>query len=100
MAVYKLEITILAEEEYFSAFNYYENQQQGLGNKFEKETEYLMDQLKVNPYLFQRKFKHYREATFRRFPYYIVYEIIDNSVIVHSFFHASRNPKRKLKRRT
>ncbi len=97
MSVYKLEITILAEEEYWSAFHYYEEQQPGLGKKFEKETEDLMDHLQVNPYLFQRKFKHYREAIYRRFPYFIVYEVIEKSIIIHSFFHTSRNPKRKLK---
>jgi plasmid stabilization system protein ParE len=97
---FKLEITTLAEEEYSSAFHYYEEQQLGLGDKFEKETDYLMDKLKQNPYLFQRKYKHYREAVFKRFPYFIIYEIIDNSVIVHSFFQANRNPKRKLKSRT
>lgn len=99
MSIYTLEITILAEEEYSAAFHYYQDQQHGLGNKFEKESEYLLDRLKMNPYLFQRKFKHYREAVFKRFPYYIVYEIIENSIIIHSFFHASRNPKRKLKYR-
>lgn len=98
---FKLEITVLAKEEYSSAFCYYEEQQPGLGDKFEKETDYLMNKLRVNPYLFQRKYKHYREALYRRrFPYYIVYEIIENSVIIHSFFHANRNPKRKLKSRT
>lgn len=100
MTTYKLEITILAEEEYSSAFHYYEEQQPGLGKKFEKETEYLIDRLVANPYHFQRKFKNYREAIFRQFPYYIIYEIIENSIIVLSFFHASRNPKRKLKPRT
>jgi len=97
---FKLEITTLAEEEYSSAFHYYEAKQLGLGDKFEKEADYIMDKLKQNPYLFQRKYKHYREAVFKRFPYFIIYEIIDNSVIVHSFFHANRNPKRKLKSRT
>lgn len=96
---FKLEITTLAEEEYSSAFHYYQEQQQGLGDKFEVETEYLMDKLKQNPYLFQRKYKHYREAVFKHFPYFIIYEIIGNSVIVHSFFQANRNPKRKLKPR-
>ncbi|MBP9068506.1 MAG: type II toxin-antitoxin system RelE/ParE family toxin [Bacteroidia bacterium] len=96
---FKIEITTLAEEEYSSAFHYYEQQLSGLGDKFEKETELLMDKLKVNPYLFQRKYKHYREALFKRFPYYIVYEIMDSSVIIHSFFHANRDPKRKLKSR-
>ncbi len=89
---------MLAEEEYSAAFHFYEEQQLGLGIRFEKETEYLLDKLKVNPYLFQRKYKHYREAVFKRFPYYMVYEIIDNSVVIHSVFHASRNPKKKLKR--
>jgi len=96
---FKIEITILAEEEYYSAYHYYQGQLSGLGEKFEKETDYLMDKLKTNPYLFQRKYKHYREAVFKRFPHYIVYEIIENTVVVHSFFHANRNPKRKLKSR-
>ena len=98
--VFKLEITDLAEEEYSLAFNYYQGQQLGLGDKFEKETDYLINKLKENPYLFQRKYKHYREAVYKKFPYYIVYEIIDSSVLIHSFFHANRNPKRKLKSRT
>lgn len=95
---YKIEISSLAEEEYSSAFNYYEEQQSGLGDTFEKETDYLIAKLRVNPYLFQRKYKHYREAIFKRFPYFIVYEIVENSVIVQSFFHTHRNPKRKLKK--
>jgi hypothetical protein len=98
--VFKLEITDLAEEEYSLAFNYYQGQQLGLGDKFEKVTDYLINKLKANPYLFQRKYKHYREAVYKKFPYYIVYEIIDSSVLIHSFFHANRNPKRKLKSRT
>ena len=68
--------------------------------KFEKEAEYLIDKLKVNPFLFQRKYKYYREANLKRFPYFIVYEIIDNTIIIHSFFHAHRNPARKLKSRS
>jgi hypothetical protein len=50
--MYKIEITALAEEEYLSAFKYYEEQLQGLGYKFEKETDTLVDKLKTNPYLF------------------------------------------------
>lgn len=99
MANYKLEITNLAEEEYFSAFHYYEVQIPGLGIRFEKETDTLMNQLKSNPYLFQRKYKHYHEVVYKRFPYFIVYEIVDNSIIIHSFFHGNRDPKMKLKRR-
>ncbi len=100
MSIYKIEITLLAEEEYSSAYYYYEDQQAGLGNRFEKEADHLIDKLKENPFLFERRYKHYREANFKKFPYFIVYEIINNSVIIHSFFHSRRNPTRKLKPRT
>ena len=97
---FKIEITVLAQEEYVSAYRYYEEQVYGLGERFEAETESLINKLKSNPYLFQRKYKHYREAVYRKLPYFIVYEIIGSSVIIHSFFHALRNPARKLKSRT
>ena len=90
---------MLAEEEYSSAFLFYQEKQHGLGVRFEKETDHLMKKLESNPYLFQRKYKHYREAVYKRFPYFIVYEIIDSTVIIHSFFNAKRNPKRKLRSR-
>ncbi len=88
----------MAEEEYSSAFLFYQEQVLGLGDKFEKEVDYLITQLKRNPFLFERRYKHYREAVFKGFPYFIVYEIIESTVVVHSFFHAKRNPKRKLKK--
>jgi hypothetical protein len=66
--VFKLEITDLAEEEYSLAFNYYQGQQLGLGDKFENETDYLITKLKANPYLFQHKYKHYRVAVYKKFP--------------------------------
>jgi hypothetical protein len=97
--VYKIEISVLAEEEYFSAYHFYENQSSGLELKFEKETDTILDKLKLNPFIFQCKFKLYREAIYKKFPYYIVYEIIDDSVVVLSIFHSFRNPDRKLKSR-
>ena len=62
-----------------------------------KKTDTLVDKLKTNPYLFKRKYKHYREAIYAKYPYFIVYEIIEKTIIIHSFFHANRNPKTKLK---
>lgn len=97
--VYKIEILVLAEEEYFSAYRFYESQKSGLGFQFEKETDSIIDKLKFNPFLFQIKFKYYREAIYKTFPYYIVYEIIDDTVVILSVFHSFRDPDRKLKSR-
>jgi plasmid stabilization system protein ParE len=98
MVKFKVEITEYAESEYVLGFEYYEEQVVGLGVKFESEADTLLKQISENPYLFQRKFKHYREAIFRKFPYFIVFEIVDNLIVVHSFFHTSRNPNNKLQK--
>jgi hypothetical protein len=62
---YTIERTHLTEEEYAAAFHYYESQQKGPGLKFEKETDVLMACITTNPYFFQRKYKHYREAVIK-----------------------------------
>ena len=94
--MYHIVIAEKAEAEYNAAYWYYEERQIGLGVSFEQQAEQLLKTIKRNPLLFQRKFKQYREALLRRFPYFIVYEIINNNIIVHSFFHTSRNPKKKI----
>ncbi len=97
MNPYHLTITEKASEEYSDAFWFYEHSRQGLGDPFEKETERLFIQLRKNPFLFPRRFKHFREAQFARFPFFIVYEISEKNIIIHSVFHTSRNPKKKIK---
>jgi hypothetical protein len=92
---FKLEITELAEIEFISGFHYYETQQAGLGSQFELQVDILISKIIDNPFLFQRRFKHFREALIKKFPYFIVYEISGNLIIIHSFFHTSRNPKSK-----
>jgi hypothetical protein len=99
LSKYSLKISTSAETEYISSFKFYEDQQSGLGERFEKEAESLMNQIRLNPFLFQRKHKHFREAIFRKFPYLIIYEIKEDVVYIISFYHAKRDPKGKLKRR-
>ncbi len=97
MALYKILITELAENEFVSAYQYYELQQIGLGLRFEAEIEIIFKHLISNPFIFQRNYKHYREAPLKIFPYFIVYELYGKTVIINSIFHTSRNPKGKLK---
>ena len=95
--MYKLVVTEKAEVEYYHAYWFYEERQTGLGDSFEDEAGQLLKIIKEHPLLFQRKHKQFREALLIRFPYFIVYEIILKTVVVHSFFHTSRDPKRKYK---
>ena len=93
---FKVLITKHAEVDYITAFKYYDEKNSQIGLKFELETQDLINTLMSNPYLFQRKYKHYREAIYKNFPYLISYEISENLVVIYSFFHARRNPKSKI----
>jgi plasmid stabilization system protein ParE len=95
--MYKLVVTERAEVEYEDAYWFYEERQAGLGLTFEHAVDRSLKIISSNPLLFQRKHKKFREALLKGFPYFIVYEIILNTIIIHSFFHTSRNPKKKYK---
>lgn len=98
--MYRIIITEKAEAEYADAYWYYKEKQSGLGTSYENETNLLLKTIKANPLLFQRKYKQYREALLKRFPYFIVYEIVFDAIVVHSFFHTSRNPAKKYSRKS
>ncbi|MBI4945897.1 MAG: type II toxin-antitoxin system RelE/ParE family toxin [Bacteroidetes bacterium] len=98
--MYRIIITEKAEAEYENAYWYYEEKRSGLGASYEHETNLLLKTIKANPLLFQRKYKQYREALLKRFSYFIVYEIVFDVVVIHSFFHTSRNPAKKHPRKS
>lgn len=96
--MYYIFITEKAELEYYDVYWYYEEKQSGLGASYEHETDTMLKTIKKNHLLFQRKYKQFREALMKKFPYFVVYEIIQDEIVVHSFFHTSRNPARKYSR--
>lgn len=88
---------ILQEEaslEILEAYIYYENAQKGLGEKFMKNLDKYLRRIQNNPKHFQLK-KNYREAFIQKFPYLIVFDIIDYKIIVLSVFNTHQNPTKK-----
>lgn len=89
-----------ARQELLKAWEWYEDRQSGLGDRFK---EIVFDQLKIigsNPERHPEKKKNYREIGISVFPYLIIYKIKKRSkeVIVVSIFHTSRNPHKKYKK--
>ena len=97
MSTHKLVFTTKSENEFIEAAAYYETQQKGLGYKFSESINTLFTSLTINPFAYQRKYKHYREAVLKIFPFIVVYEIKDKEIIINAIFHTKRNPKNKLK---
>lgn len=82
-----------------NAYDYYENLKSGLGERFLEVLEEYFLRIQKSPELYQIKRLPYREAFIKVFPFVIIYEVLDDSLVVYSIFNTSRNPKAKPKRR-
>jgi plasmid stabilization system protein ParE len=83
------------------AFNWYENQQPGLGGEFYRELTRSFEFIVENPLWSRVVYRGLRLRQLDRFPYLIVYQAKKDKVTVVSVFHGSRNPaiwKRRAKK--
>ncbi|WP_185207754.1 type II toxin-antitoxin system RelE/ParE family toxin [Chryseobacterium sp. C3] len=92
--IYELIIQEEAGLEILEAYIYYENAQKGLGEKFMKQLNKYFVRIQNYPKHFEIK-KNYREAFVQKFPYLIIFDIIDNKIIILSVFNTHQNPTKK-----
>jgi plasmid stabilization system protein ParE len=92
---YTLDIKETAKVGLFEAFDYYENKQEGLGDKFLDDWETHLNIIKQNPLLFQKKYKDFRQLLIKPYPYHIIYEVEENLITVYKVIYAGRNPTRR-----
>ena len=95
---YRLIIRDKAYREIEEAYDWYELQQFGLGEKFLSEFITCSDLILSTPDSFQKKYKDFRELLLKNFPYFIVYTIHKSRIVVFSVFHTSRNPRMKYRK--
>lgn len=90
--VYRLIIKPRAENDLAEAITWYESQKSGLGKLFLDQVEKYLKNIGKNPFQYPSKRKPYREAFIKMFPYLIIYEVVENEVIVYSVFNTYRDP--------
>lgn len=88
-----------ALKEIADSWNWYEQSQVGLGNKFEKAVYNRLDEIQKDPERYPQKKKPYRETGIKKYPFLIIYKFykVEKIILVISIFHTSRNPKSKYK---
>ena len=98
--MYKLEFRDKAAKEYEEAYEWYEEQLIGLGDKFEKAVDEKLNKILNNPLHYKKTTKRYHEATLDKFPFIIAYSVNDNEnyILIMAIFHTSCNPKFKYKK--
>ena len=74
-----------------AAFDWYEDQQTGLGLKFMEEFRQALRLLRRAPMLFSIRFTDVRRLNMRRFPYGVFYVVRSDEVRILAVLHASRD---------
>jgi toxin ParE1/3/4 len=86
-----------AENDVLEAANWYDSQRAGLGDEFAEEVLAVFDALEVNPLLYCRRHptKNIRWRYPERFPYRVIYEVIEEErlVVIAAVIHAARHDR-------
>ena len=93
--MFKVELLFQAENELSDAYDWYQQQQYGLGDRLFNEVSHYLTLIEINPFHFPVRYTdELRTASLKIFPYLIVYWIdeIKQTVFVTSIFHTSRKP--------
>lgn len=95
------EVLILkrARQEIVAAWNWYEDKQPGLGDRFLNSLEKQLHQLELFPESCPQRKRPYREASLTDFPYLVIYryEKRKQLILVVACFHAYLDPGKKPK---
>lgn len=94
---HKLVITPFAHNDENEAYEWYESQRTGLGEKLLKELKTAYQKIANNPeyYSFIDERKELRDFLIHRFPYLIVYRIKVDVIEIIAVHHAKKHPSKK-----
>jgi hypothetical protein len=59
--------------------------------------ELLLNNISKQPKLYSEKYKQFRQALIKPFPYLIIFEIIEETIVVHKVIYAKKNPNKLYK---
>jgi len=93
-------LSVRAGQEITASWQWYEERQPGLGDRFVKNVVQRIEQIEQFPERYTCRYKTYRETIIEVFPFSIIYRVNKKKRLVQvvSIFHSSRNPVRKYRK--
>ncbi len=88
----KIEFLDIAQIELDEAIEYYELEQKGLGRRFLREIKLSILRIKAFPFSCQLITENSRQCLVKSFPFSIIYQIRNKSVLILSINHQHRRP--------
>jgi hypothetical protein len=92
---FKIFITERAQLNIEDAIDYYEFKREGLGFEFYADLMSNLNYIIENPFMFPIKVRPFREYPLSTFPFVIIYDVVDHTVIITSVFNTHLNPTKK-----
>jgi len=89
---YQLRLRTEAEKDMSQAYNWYNDQQTGLGDVFLCSVETMLEKISEHPLRFPLIHKSVRRALISQFPYAIFFTLKGSTIEVLAVFHCKRNP--------
>lgn len=81
-----------AMSEFLNAVDYYDNQEEGLGARFADHVDAAIQFIDSDPLRPRCIDDSYRKMPVRKFPYLIIYEMLEDEVKIVAISHTSRRP--------
>ncbi len=81
-----------AEKEFFDSIEYYEECQTGLGEKFSEEVYATIKRICEYPYAWTYIDAKTRRCLTNKFPYGILYRVVNNHIRIMAIMHLNRKP--------
>lgn len=76
------------------AYDWYERRRTGLGEEFFGCIEAAVETLVRKPLMYPKVHKYFRRVLVRRFPFSIIFEVVDTQVLVLAVFHSAKDPQK------
>ena len=89
----RIEFTEPATIELDDAIEYYELQLTGLGKKFFSDVIETLELISKFPQLFTQNSDNTRKAVLRKFPYNLIYSLLNNNIYIIAVAHQNRAPE-------
>ena len=99
MTEYRLVAEPWADLDVAATYQWYENEQDGLGLEFLDELRATYDRIADGPFKYQDLRSEIRRALLRRFPYAVYFAVEGDVVVVLAVLHVSRDPAEWQRRR-
>ena len=95
MAIYTITVHQLAEEDILQSVIWYKERSTQAAANFQNELRNVFQKIVDSPFSGRNRYKNNYELQMKKYPFTVVYMIVDKGIIISAVYHSSRNPKNK-----